>query len=504
MRIASGWIAAPAMLAAVMSVSAAPGDSAWIDAQRQQWQVPGVAVAIVRDGEAPQLLASGLCNLEQQRPCSERSQFPIASNTKFFTGLLAAVLAEKQVLRLDAPLAQSWPDLRLSDARAEALTLTDLLTHSSGLGSVDWPYFWDAQLDRDDYLARLRHVPMAAPLREVWHYANANFVLAGAYMERVTGRDWAALLREHVLAPLQMDDAGFGLPVDGTRGYTPAGRPGAVTPAAASTVSALASAGSLVLSARDYARMLAALLGRARSDGASALPRAALDAATRAWVTKEPEPHPLEGPGGYALGLFTARYRGDEIHYHIGRTTGFNSAVVMLPQRGLAVAVLTNVDSTSFPQALALALADRQLGRSGDEVMRVWAPPRDGLAVPGMSPSTAAAVAPSRALSAYAGRYQHPAWGAYRITTLGDGLRIRMAQLDAPLIAMGPDRFWFEALPGWTRMQLVFTSDTDGRINGFSLDDGANPEPMLFVRARAPHTPDKPPRRRASRSPRTR
>jgi CubicO group peptidase (beta-lactamase class C family) len=465
------WIAVPAWLCAAPAIATAD-DGAWIETQRLQWQVPGLAVAIVERGRPPQIVAAGLCNLEKSRPCAARSQFAIGSNTKLLTGLLAAVLAEQGMLQLDTPLAEAWPGLALGDARGAALTLRDLLSQRSGLGSVDWPYLWDPALDRDDYLARLRHVPAVAAPRERWHYANANYVLAGAWIERATGHDWRALLRHHLLRPLRMRDAGFGRPDDGTRGYT--GADEATIPAVAWTAEALAPAGSLLLSARDWAQLLAAIVDPAHANGRVLSPQA-VATALAPQIGLDDDPRFVDGPGGYALGLFTARYGGDEVRYHIGRTVGFTSAVLLLPQRGLAIAVTANVDNTDLPPALAFALADRRRGRSGDQTLRRWHALRSADAPPGAGEAPAApALRP--------GRYTHPAWGSFVIA--GDdrgGLRIRMAQLDAPLRPTAAGDFVFEPARNWPPLRLRPLAHGDS----FSLDDASPAAGMRFVRASA-------------------
>lgn len=472
------WTVAPLVLAAAVGTAAAD-DQAWIAAQRAQWQVPGVIVAIVDGARPPQTYGAGLCHVERHRACSARSQLPIASNTKFATGLLAALLAERGVLQLDTPLAEDWPDFALGDERVKTLTLRDLLGQRSGLGSVDWPYVWDPELRRDDYLAHLRHVPLVAPPRQRWHYANANYVLAGAWIERVTGRDWQWLLREHLLRPLQMKDARFGLPDDGTRGYTRSGD--GVAPAVAWTAEALAPAGALVLSARDWTRLLAAVVAPP-STGKSALSRSAVAAALEPQIANTPDARLVDGPGGYALGLFSARYHGDAIRYHIGRTTGFTSAVLLLPQRHLAIAVTVNIDNTDFPAALAFALVDRRLGRPGEPTLQRWRDLRGGSAnedAAGGESDTA----PGPTLRP--GDYHHPAWGRCVIAQGADGrLRIRMGWLDAPLRRAGDDSFTFEPASGWPPLRLYVQADGEG----FSLDDASSGAAARFVRVAGPDT----------------
>ncbi|HEY5800444.1 MAG TPA: serine hydrolase domain-containing protein, partial [Burkholderiaceae bacterium] len=177
----------PLMVLQCSAVQAGETQAQWLNAQRLAWNIPGVAIATIAPGTAPEVLASGLCNVEANQACAADSQFQIGSITKFFTGLTAATLAADKALRLDEPVALRWPGFRLADARWTEVTLRDLLSGRSGIGAVDWPYFWDPALTRRDYLARLRHQPLVRPFRAGWTYSNANFVAAGSYLEQMTG-----------------------------------------------------------------------------------------------------------------------------------------------------------------------------------------------------------------------------------------------------------------------------------------------------------------------------
>ena len=102
---------------ATATVACADDGGEWIDAQLRKWQVPGVAIGVVRPGQAPMLLARGLCDIEKQVPCTTDSPFSMGSTTKFVTGLLAATLATEKKLSLDEPLINRWPEFRLNDPR---------------------------------------------------------------------------------------------------------------------------------------------------------------------------------------------------------------------------------------------------------------------------------------------------------------------------------------------------------------------------------------------------
>lgn len=243
-----------AISVSLTAVAAPTDDAAWIEEQWQNWNVPGVSVALARLGEPAKLYASGFCDIEAKRACVPESVFHIASITKFFTGLLAAELAEEGLLNVDEPLRKRWPEFRLAHSRWKEVTLRDVLGHQAGLGCVDWPFLWDQTLSRETHINRLVHVPMATDFREKYSYANANFIVAGSYLERVTGKRWGDLLLTRLVSPLNMRKAGFQMPSEESAGYgvDRAGRDVRMPP---TTTQAIGPAGSIVSAAKDFAAL---------------------------------------------------------------------------------------------------------------------------------------------------------------------------------------------------------------------------------------------------------
>ena len=476
------WMKSAAGLCAIVSVAvlalpcaAADSDGRWIDAQRIAWHVPGLTVAIVEAGKATRVYASGLCDIERRVPCTPDSAFHIGSMTKFFTGLLAATLADEKKLRLDDALIDAWPEFRLSDARWTQVTLRDLLGGRSGLGSVDWPYFWDQSLTRKDYLSRVAYVPMAQPFRGRWSYANANFVIAGTYLERVSGISWEALLRERILDPLDMRHTGLQPPA-GTVGYAQdaTGRDVAMPIMTSQTIGP---AGSIVSTAGDLSHFLQALLEDGQWRGRQVIPAAALRTATAPVIGLGYDRRFYGPPGAYGLGVFMSGYRSHSILHHGGGYPGYTAHFAWLPQRRLGVVVLTNRNATVFSEALALGLIDRALGTSGDDTMAHWLAAQEPEA---KAPPSDAAATPTRPLGDFAGRYRNPAWGDFQVLREKDQLRIRLGAYDALLDHFRFDSFSFSASPGWERMRLHFDADFEGKISGFMLDDGTNQQPQWF------------------------
>ncbi|HTD28127.1 MAG TPA: serine hydrolase [Xanthomonadaceae bacterium] len=480
------WIKTTAVLSAILSAAilvmpcwaTTNSDSRWIDAQRIRWNVPGVTVVVVEVGKAPRVYASGLCDIARKTPCAADSAFHIGSMTKFFTGLLAATLADDKKLRLDDALIDAWPDFRLSDSRWTQVTLRDLLGGRSGLGSVDWPYFWDQSFTRKDYLERIAFVPMAEPFRAKWAYADANFVAAGGYLERISGKPWEALLHERILDPLEMRDSGFKPPATTTGyGLDASGRDVAMP---ITTTQAIGPAGSIVSTAGDLSHFLQVVLDDGRWQGRQALPASAIRIATAPVIGLGYDKRFYGPPGAYGFGVFLASYRNNTILHHGGGYPGYSAHFALLPQRKLGVIVLTNRNASEFPEALTLGLLDRALGMSGDDTMARWFKDQDPQAT---APASDATAAPTRPLGDYAGRYHHPAWGDFQIIRANDQLRIRFGSYETQLDHYRYDSFGFSSSLGWERMRLSFESDFDGNITSFMLDDATNAQPQRFEKA---------------------
>ena len=469
-------LASAAFASATVGATDANDDGKWLEAQMHKWQVPGVSVAIVRSGQAPVLLARGLCDVEKQSLCTPDSPFHMGSTTKFVTGLLAATLAAERKLSLDEPLVKRWPEFRLSDPRWADITLTDLLSQRSGLGSVDWPYFWDHSLTRQDYIDRAAFFPIAKPFRSGWKYANANFVIAGAYLERVSGRTWETLVGDRVLGPLKLTNSGFYSPAGKTAGYV-LNTQGQFVRAPFFNTPAIGPAGSLVTTARDYARFLQMALDSGKWQGRQVLPAAAVNAAMAPVISLSYDRRSYGPPGGYGLGVFFASHRNSTIVQHSGGYGGYSAHFALLPQHKIGVAVFTNRAQTEFPHALFLGLIDRALGLSGDEPLTRWLETDKATQT-----VVAAARGPTRPLQEFVGKFRNLAWGVLEIYRTQDKLKIRYGPFDALLDHDGHSDFSFESAPGWERLRLRFETEPEGNIRGFLMNDDNNVQMKKFER----------------------
>jgi CubicO group peptidase (beta-lactamase class C family) len=172
-----------------------------------EWQIPGLAMAVVRRHEPPLLRCWGVCDIETGAPVAPDTVFRICSVTKSFTATALALLVDEGRLDWDMPVRAALPEFRLRDAVAtEQASLRDLLTHRTGLPRHDWVHL-DGHLDNAGMLAVLRHLEPSKPFRTAWQYNNLMYLVAGLVLERVSGERWEDFTRDRILLPLGMERA---------------------------------------------------------------------------------------------------------------------------------------------------------------------------------------------------------------------------------------------------------------------------------------------------------
>ena len=172
--------------------------------------VPGAALALIKDGNIVLEKGYGFRDLETHDPVTTTTLFNIGSISKSFTALCIAQLVDQHQVELDAPVIRYIPDLRLSDAQvAQAVTLRQLLSHTSGLPADErWPP--QVPPTREGIVGEFASMPITAQPGTRFQYCSRCIVLGAYVLERITGQSWEAYTRAHIFEPLGMTTASFG------------------------------------------------------------------------------------------------------------------------------------------------------------------------------------------------------------------------------------------------------------------------------------------------------
>jgi CubicO group peptidase (beta-lactamase class C family) len=198
------------LLAVCPSSAAEPSDplagfDGYVQAALADWQTPGLAVAVIKDGKVVLARGYGTRRAGENGPVDEQTIFPIASVTKVFTATSLALLVEEGTLQWNDPVVKHLPEFELYDPfLTKDVRLDDLVSHRVGLETADL-LAYRGDYDRAEILRRLRFLQPVAPFRSKFGYHNHMVTTAGAVLERVSGKNWEDVIRTRLLRPLEMN-----------------------------------------------------------------------------------------------------------------------------------------------------------------------------------------------------------------------------------------------------------------------------------------------------------
>jgi CubicO group peptidase (beta-lactamase class C family) len=470
--------------------------------QLAAWEVPGCAVAIVREGRVELAGGWGLRDREAGLPVTQDTLFAIGSVTKAFTATAVGALVDEGLLEWDSPLRDYVPGIRLHDSFvSDRLTIVDLLSHRSGLPRHDLTWIGQPGRSRTEIVRSLRFLPLSRDLRQEFQYCNLGYLVAGHVVEALSGLSWEAFVRGRLLEPLRMRRTNLSVDEmladdDHAAAYTRRG--GVIAGVPQRPLPAIAPAGAINSSAADMARWLLAQLAGGQLDGA-----AVMSAGT---AKRQLTPHMLMPDAGdmpgltqyaYGLGWSIGRYREHNVAMHSGGIDGFTAHCMLLPDDGIGIVVLTNTSASLMHLVVACRVLDELLGAEPLDVFSFLKPRFDAV-MAGMGEAKAArrivpGAPPARTLSAYTGQYEHPGYGTLAIGLDGDALKPSFGSMDLSLAHRHYETFdltWHEMGDQPMVFPLTFLSDPDGDVNALTVQFEPLVEPLRFGRRPEPRGPE--------------
>ncbi|MEV0621509.1 serine hydrolase domain-containing protein [Nonomuraea sp. NPDC050404] len=345
--------------------------------------VPGATLAVLYDGAITEA-ATGVLNTRTGVEATPGSIFQIGSITKTWTATMIMQLADEGRLDLDRPVRDHLRDFALADPDAAAtVTPRHLLTHTAGFAGEDITDYGRGDDAVAALVANLRGAPQVTAPGTLFSYNNAGFVVLGRLIEVLDGHSWSRSTQWRLIEPLGLR-AAVTLPEQALMHRAAVGHVGEgehAGPAPAwSLPRALDPAGGLVMSATDLLEFARPLLADGLAGDGTRLLSAASARAMRARQVSSP---PLSGfPAAYGLGMELHDWDGGTVIGHHGATIGQKAFLRMVPDAGVAVALLTNGGGTAgLYQNLVLPLLEELGG------VRAPAPPRPpAVAVPVADP----------------------------------------------------------------------------------------------------------------------
>ncbi len=340
------------------------------------FDVPGVAVAVVHDGDVVLAKGYGVRRLGEPAPVDEHTLFGIASNSKAFTSAALAILVDEGKIKWDDPVDQHLEWFQMYDPYvSHEITIRDLLTHRSGmgLGEGDLLFFPPSSYTRDEILRRLRFMKPASSFRSHYAYDNLLYLAAGQIIPAVSGQQWEDFIRERIFRPLGMTDSNTSVADfhPGGNFATPHSEvEGTLTPLPPARIDNTAPAGAINSSASDMAKWVTVQLNAGIIPGAENKRLFSARQSREMWspqtILPTPEPPPALAQtrtdfAAYGLGWFLREYRGHKFVGHTGGLPGYVSQVTMIPDMKLAVVVLTNQESGGMFSSITYRVLDNYM-----------------------------------------------------------------------------------------------------------------------------------------------
>lgn len=153
----------------------------YIERGMEDWQIPGLAIAVVKNNEAVYIKGFGVRDLDTRQAVNENTLFMIGSNTKAFTATALALLQERTDFKLTDKVQTWMPEFRLKDELAtREVNTIDLLSHRIGFNTFQGDFtYWTSTLTRKDVIQKMGVLNLPKGFRGTWGYSNAAFVTAG-------------------------------------------------------------------------------------------------------------------------------------------------------------------------------------------------------------------------------------------------------------------------------------------------------------------------------------
>jgi CubicO group peptidase (beta-lactamase class C family) len=408
------------------------------------WHCPGVAVSIVKGDEVLHQNVYGLRDLEHQLPMTADTRFAMASVTKSFTAMSAALLVDEGKLEWDKPVREYMPEFILDDPYVtQHVTVRDMLSHRTGLPRHDWSA-WRLDISRAEFVKRVRHFKFSASFREKFQYNNLMYYATAYLVEKVANQKWEEFVAERIFAQAGMVASNFqpepvedgqhnaiGYRVDrdesgGAKGLIPTafGKHTELSPGAA---------GGLFSTLADLTQWLKVHVNNGRVGDVQLVSPDNL---------KQMHLPQTVIPGGgfnealmgntiftYGMGWFVEPYRGHTLIQHGGNVEGHSLIIGFIPQENIGVVGLTNIGMLPLRDVLLYEGIDRALGLEDRDWNKRFHEMFDPLIVAEASAKQTAATEqlaeapPTHPIDSYTGTFAAEGYPDFAVRRAGEGLQ---------------------------------------------------------------------------------
>ncbi len=459
---------------------------AYVQKSMKDWEVPGMAIAVVRNGDVVFRKAYGTRQLGSGKAVDENTLFACASTTKAMTATAMGILVDQGKVKWDDPVIKYLPGFKLYDAYVTRdLRVRDLFLHNTGVGNTD--FLWGTNsLTADEILDRMQYVHPSYPYRAGFIYQNIFYLVAGKVIEKASGQSWGDFLTAHIFKPLGMDRTRTnitGMP-DDDFSHPHYRIDNVVTPILFDTADVVGPAGSVRSSIKDITLWIKAMVDSSKYPGGRLVkpetwiellrPQNFVDENGFYPTARLTKPHWTT----YGLGWFQQDYRGQKLNFHTGSLSGEIAITGQIPDKRIAVYVFGNLDHAEMRHALMYRALDQFalgverdwnaefIGLYGDLRREADARKKE------KEDKRVMGTKPSLPLDAYTGTYSDKLYGSVLVYQENGQLRATMDErASGNLEHWNYDTFRLAFDHKWNGKAWVqFHLDTDGRVDGLDAE----------------------------------
>ena len=458
----------------------------YVENARKQWNVPGLAVAVVKDGQVIFKKGYGVRELGKTDAINTETLFACASTTKAMTAACMGILVDEGKVKWDDAVVNYLPELLLYDpAATREIKIRDLFVHDTGVGNAD--FLWGfMDIPSDEVIRKMRDVKPSYSIRSSFIYQNIFYLAAGKVIEKISGKPWDQFLRDRIFQPLQMTSTVPFLKEAKSPNKTQAHFKieEKITVIEHTSADSIGPAGSVWSNVDDMSKWMVCMLDSSKYSGGRLLSKKTWAEMFKPQVLVPPnEFYPtqqLTKPNWttYGLGWFQHDYKGKKINFHTGSLAGAVAIHAQLPDDKLGIYVFANYDHAEVRHALVYKTFDLfALGGSQDwstdfknlyDKIRVTSEKVEKDFEANRVLNTKSTLS----IESYAGKYTSPLYGFVEITVNGSQLTVNANNfVKATLEHWHYDTYrgWFEK-KWYGKTNATFILGADGKISAVNFE----------------------------------
>jgi CubicO group peptidase (beta-lactamase class C family) len=465
---------------------------AYVETSRKLYEVPGLAITVVKDGKVIFKKGYGVKELGTSNQVNTQTLYACASTTKAMTATCMGMLVDEGKIKWDDAVSKYLSEFQLFDPYVtRELTIRDLFTHNSGVGNAD--FLWtNMTISSDEILSKMKMVEPSYSFRSSFIYQNIFYLAAGKVIEKVSDTPWEVFIQKRIFEPLGMTRT---FPLlsqvkDANQSHPHYVIDGKITVIDRTSADAIGPAGSVWSCVDDMGKWALCMLDSSKYSGGKLLKATTWNelfkpqvfvTASQFYPTAQ-----LTKPNWttYGLGWFQQDYKGRKVNFHTGSLAGETAIHGQLPSEKLAVYIFGNLDHAEVRHALMFKAFDhfglggtrdwstdfynlyKKLNDAGEREERK----QEAARVNGTKPS--------QVISNYVGTYTSPLYGELVVTAKDNSLLISMNNTaKATLEHWNYDSFrgYYEKR-WWGKTTANFSIDSRGKISSVII------EGMMFNR----------------------